>query len=195
MLACGCGGPSEDGGSDSLLPYIDRPAVSVLNEEAAGSALHVFKAESRASSAGCGATSPAGDALLVFKIPFVCAVNVRSVAVGARGGGGGLRARLLVNAHDADAEAAAEGACTQEFALAVGGAYQALRPSKFNAVHHLTLAVLGRGGGDPLEVFFVGLQGAGTGARAVAVHAAYEARAQATDHAAAPAGAAAGSLA
>lgn len=196
MLACGCGGPSEDGGPESLLPYIDLSAVSVLNEETAGSAQHVFKVASRAAVAGCGATSPAGDALLVFKIPFTCAVKVRSIAVGARGGGGGLRARLLVNAQDADADAASEGPCAQELTLGADGAYLGLRPSKFNAVHHLTVAVLGGGGAGapPLEVYYVGLQGEGTGARAVAVHAAYEARAQAADHAAAPTGTAAGGL-
>jgi hypothetical protein len=189
MLSCGCGGGGADDSSDSLLPYINFEGVSCLNESRAGSARHVLKASSRANEVGCGASAPSGDALLVFLIPFTCAVRIRAVCVR---GAGAASARLLVNAEGADAEAAAGGApAAAELALggASNGAWQGVKPSRFGAVHHLTLAVAGGAGagadaGAPLEVFFVGLRGDGTGARAAVVHAAYEARAQPADHAA-----------
>ena len=199
ITACGCGGGGgADDTSDSLLPYIDLAHVACLNEARTGSVQHVFKPASRAREAGCGAAAPPGDALLVFLIPFTCAVRVRAVCVGARGA---ARARLLVNAEGVDAEAAAGGAPAAA-ALALGGradgAWLGLPPSRFGAVHHLTLAVMGEetavaAAAADLEVFFVGLRGDGGGGRAAVVAAAYEARAQPADHARAPAGGA-GSL-
>lgn len=183
-MPCACGGDPE---SDSLLPYVDLPGVSCLNEEVDGSAAHALKARPPVSggSAPCSVRSPSSDALLVFKIPFTCAVRVSALAVAGLGGGSPLRVRLFVNSPSLDAGDVAEAAAAAELAPpadATGGVWHGLRPGRFGAVHHLTVALLGAHGGAGLDIVFLGLRGVGAGGRAAVVHAAYEARAQPADH-------------
>jgi len=189
-MSCSCGG---DPDADSLLPYIDLAGVVCLNEARDGSAVHALKARAPApgAPASCGARSAAGDApLLVFKIPFTCAVRVSALALaGGSAASSPRRARLFVNQPLLDAdEAAAGAAAAAELALpadAAGAAWHALRQGRFAAVHHLTVALLdAHGGADAaLDVVFLGLRGVGAGGVARAVSAVYEARAQTADHA------------
>jgi hypothetical protein len=190
--SCACGDASDAGalGGDNLLPYIDLANVVCLNELRAGSARHAFKSPAGvgAGLGGCGVASPDGDALLVFKIPFTCAVRVRALCVaGGAGGASPAALRLFVNDESIDAGSASEAVAAQELRPPEdlsASIWHGLKPSKFGNVFHLTVAATGALSGERLQIFFLGLRGEATGVRRAVVHAVYESRAQAADHAA-----------
>lgn len=188
-MACCCEHSSAEGSDgDSLLPFIDTERVTCLNEMVEGSAKHAFKALSARTDRHCRVASPDGDATLVFKIPFISAVRVRSICVsGGADGRSPSSLRLHVNGEALDYSEALEGGATQELRTPEdlsAELWHAVKPNKFSSVHHLTVAMpASLRAGAPLEVFFLGLKGDSTGQKRTIVEAVYEARALPQDHA------------
>lgn len=194
MSGCCCNhshdGPDAAEG-ESLLPYINTDAVSCLNEERSGSAKHVFKPFTARADKHCAVTSPSGDPLLVFHIPFTCSVKVRSVCISCERGQAPAKLRLFANNESIDVSSALENKPDQELSVTVdetGDLWYPLKGSKFVSCHHLTIALPppaadeDDGSVDQYRVFYLGLKGESTGLKRVAVTAVYEARALPEDH-------------
>jgi PITH domain len=191
-MSCTCNhshdGPEAAEG-ESLLPYIDTDRVVCLNEERSGSAKHVLKPYTARADKHCSVTSPSGDPLLVFKIPFSAAVKVRSICISAGAGKAPTKAKLFVS-DSIDASSALENKPDQEISLTLdetGDLWYPLKGAKFSSCHYVTVALPPPAEDedtsvDQYEIFYLGLKGESTGLKRLAVSAVYEARAMKEDH-------------
>eukprot|EP00931_Biecheleriopsis_adriatica_P060794 TRINITY_DN36518_c0_g1_i1.p1 TRINITY_DN36518_c0_g1~~TRINITY_DN36518_c0_g1_i1.p1 ORF type:complete len:206 (+),score=48.22 TRINITY_DN36518_c0_g1_i1:58-675(+) len=185
----GCGCVHEEdltGQSQLLLPWIDVPAVTGLNEDVEGTARRVFRPYDSRLNDEQLVESPEGDEDLILKVPFTSPVKVTGISViGGDGGSAPSRVKLYINREDLDFTSIEDVEATQEVELVEDfhGAIQfPVRAAKFVTVTQLVMYFPESLGGDRTRIHWVGLWGIGSEYKRQAVVAVYEAIGNAKDN-------------
>jgi hypothetical protein len=190
-LSAGGGG----GAGDTLLPYVDVPRVTCLNERVVGSCRAVWRAHAdRASKSPPFLDSTESDPEMLMDVPLTATVRLRSICVsGGEGGRTPSTVRLFVNREHLDFTGAQEGKPAQEISLSHedpgAETWHPLKPARFTGVGSLQLHFVGALGGPEVgeeegtRVYYIGLRGDVVGVKGTAPAViVYEARPQLADH-------------
>uniref|UniRef100_A0A7S0L3Y3 PITH domain-containing protein n=1 Tax=Coccolithus braarudii TaxID=221442 RepID=A0A7S0L3Y3_9EUKA len=180
---CECGqlhGLEFQGPSNDLLPYIDTPGVSALNESVGGACRRVFKPYDQRLEHEGFVDSEDDDPQLLLHIPFTCPVNIRSLhLVGGEEGATPRELRAFVNHETLDFSDAELMPPVQQWDIAptdpTGTLEYPTQFTRFKNVTRLYLFVANNHGAEQTRIRYIGLKGTGTDHKREAVkNAVYE---------------------
>lgn len=181
---CQCGqihADRYDGPSNDLLPFIDSPGISALNESEAGACRRIFKPYDKRLERDTWLDSDDEDPQLIIHIPFTSPVKIQSITViGGPDGTAPRDLRAFINYEALDFADAEDAVPVQAWELADGDAAGLLEYptqfSKFQNVSKLSLFIPSNHGAAATRIYYLGLKGVGTEHQRRAVEAVYEVR-------------------
>eukprot|EP01083_Nonionella_stella_P032991 90329_1 len=171
---------------DSLFSHIDIDKVICLNEAEDDSCKGIFKSWTQRFDSTKVLKSDEDDPEMILLVPFTSLVKIRSFKlIPGPDGSAPKSVKIWVNREDIDFETAQDSPSTQSFDLVEdfdGAVDYHVRPSKFMNVHCLAMYFPECLVGDCSQINYLGFKGEKTSEKRRAVVAAYEARANLSDH-------------